>query len=80
MYICIYMYIYIYIYMCIYIYNGILLSHKKRMRLPLVRAVESPLTVEQSSTGRHWNSPKKIPHMQRQRRSCSETVGRAQSQ
>ena len=42
--------------------------------LPLARAPESQLTAEQSSTGRHWNSPKKIPHIQRQRRSHSETV------
>ena len=44
------------------------------------RAPESQLTAEQSSTGRHWNSPKKIPHIQRQRRSRNETVGGAQSQ
>ena len=43
-------------------------------------APESQLTAEQSSTGRHWNSPKKIPHIQRQRRSPSEMVGGAQSQ
>ena len=29
--------------------------------LPLARPPESQLTVEQSSTGKHWNSPKKIP-------------------
>ena len=28
------------------------------------RALESQLTAEQSSTGRHWNSPKMIPHIQ----------------
>ena len=44
--------------------------------LPLVRALESQLTAEQSSTGRHWKSPKKIPHIQRQRRSHSEKEGR----
>ena len=43
------------------------------------RAPESQLT-EQSLTGRHWNSPKKIPHIQRQRRSHNNMVGRAQSQ
>ena len=48
--------------------------------LHLARALESQLTAEQSSTGRHWNSPKKIPHNQRQRRSHNETVGGAQSQ
>ena len=48
--------------------------------LPLARAPDSQLTAEQSSTGRHWNSPKKIPHIQRQRRSCNEMVGGAQSQ
>ena len=32
--------------------------------LPLARAPESQLAAEQSSTGRHWNSPKKIPHSQ----------------
>ena len=41
--------------------------------LPLARAPESQLTAEQSSTGRHWNSPKKIPYIQRQRRSHTET-------
>ena len=48
--------------------------------LPLARALESQLTAAQSSTGRDWNSPEKIPHIQRQRRSRSETVGGAQSQ
>ena len=51
-----------------------------RALIPLARALESQLTAEQSSTGRHLNSPKKIPHIQRQRRSHSETVGGAQSQ
>ena len=36
--------------------------------LPLARAPESQLTAEQSSKGRHWNSPKNMPHIQRQRR------------
>ena len=35
---------------------------------------------EQSLTGRHWNSPKKISNIQRQRRSHNEMVGGAQSQ
>ena len=48
------------------------------LRLPLARAQESQPTAEQSSTGRHWNSPKKIPLIQRQRKSCNETVGGAQ--
>ena len=37
--------------------------------LPFPRAPESQLTAEQSSTGRHWNSPKKIPHIQKQEKS-----------
>ena len=45
--------------------------------LPLARASKSQLTFGQSSTGRHWNSPKKIPHIQRQKRSHSEMVGGA---
>ena len=53
---------------------------KKIFRLLLVRAPESQLTAEQSLTGRHWNSPKIIPHIQRQRRSHNEMVGGAQSQ
>ena len=40
--------------------------------LPLARALESQLTTEKSLTGRHWNSPKKIPHIQRQWRSHKE--------
>ena len=48
--------------------------------LPPVRTPESQLTAEQSSTGRHWKQPKKIPHIQRQRRSHNETVEGAQSQ
>ena len=48
--------------------------------LPLVRTPESRLAAEQSSTGRHCNSPKKVPHIQRQRRSHSEMVGGLQSQ
>ena len=48
--------------------------------LTLARALKSQLTAEQSSTGRHWNSPKKITDIQRQRRSRNETVGGAQSQ
>ena len=49
-------------------------------RLPLARTPESQITAEQSSTGRHWNSPKKIPHNQRHRRNHNETVGGAQTQ
>ena len=47
---------------------------------PLARTPDSQLTAEQSLTGRHWNSPEKIPHIQRQRRSHNEMVGGAQSQ
>ena len=43
--------------------------------LLLVRAPESQLTAEQSSTRGHWNSPKKIPHIQGQGRSHNEMVG-----
>ena len=33
------------------------------LSLPLARAPESQLTAEQTSTGRHWNSPKEdTPH------------------
>ena len=39
----------------------------KMYRLPLARAPESQLTAKQSLTGGHWNSPKKIPHIQGQR-------------
>ena len=42
--------------------------------LPLAGALESQLTAEKSLRGRHWNSPKKIPHIQRQRRSHNQTV------
>ena len=44
--------------------------------LPLARTPESQLAAGKSSTGRHWNSPKKIPRIQRQRRSYSEMVRR----
>ena len=57
-----------------------MVEHKDMLSLPLARAPESQLTAEQSSTGRHWKSPKKMPHIQRQRRSHNEMVGRAQSQ
>ena len=50
------------------------------LSLPLARTPESQLAAGQSLTGRHRNSPKKIPHMQRQRRSHNEMVGGAQSQ
>ena len=45
------------------------------LSIPPARTPESQLTAEQSSIGRHWNSPKKIPHIQRQRRSHNEMVG-----
>ena len=38
-------------------------EQKDVLSLSLARAPESQLTAEQSSTGRHWNSPKKIPHI-----------------
>ena len=47
------------------------------LSLPLSKTLESQLTAEQSLTGRHWNSPKKIPHIQRQRRSHNQTVERS---
>ena len=50
------------------------------LSLPLVRTPESQLAAGPSSTGRHWNSPKKITHIQRQRRSQNEMVEGAQSQ
>ena len=53
---------------------------KDVLSFPLARASESQPTAKQSLTGRHGNSPKKIPHIQRQRRSHNETVGGAQSQ
>ena len=55
-------------------------EQKYVLSLSLVRTPESQLTAEQSLTGRNWNSPKKIPHIQRQRRSHNEMVGAAQSQ
>ena len=39
-----------------------------------MRTPESQLTAEQSLTGGHWNSLKKIPHIQTQRRSHSENT------
>ena len=45
------------------------------LSLPLARALESQLTAEQSSTGGNWNSPKKIPHIQRQRRRRERELG-----
>ena len=53
---------------------------KDVLPFPLARTPESQLAAGQSSTGGHWNSPKKIPHIQRERRSHNETVGGAQSQ
>ena len=43
------------------------------------RAAKSPLAVEQSWTDECWNTPEKIPHLQRQKRSRSKTVEGAQS-
>ena len=57
-----------------------MVEKKDMLSLPLARTPESQLAAGQSSTGRHWNSTKKIPDIQRQRRSHSETVGGAQSQ
>ena len=37
-------------------------EQKDVLSLLLARTPESQLTAEQSLTGRHWNSPKKIPH------------------
>ena len=50
-----------------------MVEYKDVRSLPLMRAPESQLTAEQSLTGRHWNSPKKINHIKRQRRSHNET-------
>ena len=52
-----------------------MMEQKDMCSLPLAGAPESQPTAEQSSTGRHWNSPKKTPHIQRQRRSRNEIVG-----
>ena len=49
-----------------------MVEYKDVLSLPLARTPESQLAAGQSSTGRHWNSPKKIPHIQRHRRSHSE--------
>ena len=49
---------------------------------PTARAQKLQLAFEQPLTGGCWNPPtkkKKIPHVKRQR-SCSKTVGGAQSQ
>ena len=55
-------------------------EQKDMISLPLARAPESQLAGRQSSRGRHWTSPRRIPHTQGQRRSHSETVGGAQSE
>ena len=55
-------------------------EQKDVLSLPLAKTLESQLTAEKSSTVRHWNSPKKIPHIQRQRKSHNEMVGGVQSQ
>ena len=49
------------------------------LSLPLARTPASQLAAGQSLTGRHWNSRKKIPHVQVQRRSHNKTVGEAHS-
>ena len=56
-----------------------MVEYKDGLSLPLVRTPESQLAARQSLTGREWNSPKKISHIQRQRRSHNEMVGEAQS-
>ncbi|XDA90983.1 hypothetical protein R6Z07F_020594 [Ovis aries] len=43
------------------------------------KSTKLQLAVEQQSTGGCCNPPKKILHILRQRRSCSETIGRTQS-
>ena len=55
-------------------------EQKDELSLSLVRTPESQLAAGLSSTGRHWNSPKQIPHIQRQRTSHNEIVGGAQSE
>ena len=40
---------------------------------------KSELATDQPSTGRCWDPPKKIPHIQGQRRSCNEMVGGVRS-
>ena len=57
-----------------------MVEYKDMLSLPLVRTPESQLAAGQSSTGRHWNLPKKIPHIERQRRTHNEKVGGAQSE
>ena len=44
-----------------------------------VRTPKSELAAKQSSTGECWIPPKKIPHVQRQRRSPKKMLGRAKS-
>ena len=44
-----------------------------------VRTPKLQLATEQSSTGECWIPPKKIPHVQRQRKSPKKTVGGAKS-
>ena len=62
------------------IFGTKMVEEKDVLSLPLARTPESQLAAGQSSTGRHWNSQKKIPHIQRQRRSHNETLGEAQSE
>ena len=53
---------------------------RRTCSLSPARAPRSQLAAGQSSTGGHWNSPKKIPNVQGQRRSQTEMAGGAQSQ
>ena len=46
---------------------------------PPVRTPKSQLAVKQPSTGRCWNPPKNIPHVQRQRSCHSKIAGGAKS-
>ena len=52
--------------MALTLFNATVIQQIKNWGLPLARAPESQITAEQSSTGRHWNTPKKIPHIKRE--------------
>ena len=47
---------------------------------PTISPRVSPVAAGQSLTGRPWTSPRRIPHVQGQRRSHREMVGGAQSE
>ena len=47
---------------------------------PPARAPKLQLATEKHSTEGHWNPPKKIIHVQGQRRSCNKMVGEVQTQ